>query len=201
MEKRESDIAAALATCDPSVLISLFIRHMPPPTQPAVLDDAQGHQLNEWVAEYVLGWRWLLSPWSRNRRRYLAPPSDHKFGTPAREDEPAIPHDPIRFAWTIDMGHAWPVIETVRSWPVERRLRFLSALAMQYGGPDHPLEWLAFNCREPAIAVCRAALIASINAQRGASDDRPTSPVRSASNDDDHDVAARQESRRRETPT
>jgi len=75
----------------------------------------------------------------------------------------------MRFAWTIDMGHAWPVIEMVRLWPSERRLRFLSGLAMQHGGPEHPLEWLAFGCREPAVAVCRAALIASIDTQRGAS--------------------------------
>jgi hypothetical protein len=146
------------------------------PTPAAVLDDGQRHELNAWVAEHVLGWRWLISPWSKTRKRYLAPPSDHTFGTPAQGNEPALPHDPIRFAWTLDMGHAWPVIETVRSWPTERRLRFLSALAMQYGGPDHPLEWLAFQCREPAIAVCRAALIAGIDTQRGVRDERSSAP-------------------------
>jgi hypothetical protein len=138
------------------------------PSTSAVLDDTERHQLDEWVAQFVLGWRWLISPWSKNHRRYLAPPSDHEFGTPALGTEPAVPLDPIRFAWTRDMGHAWPVIEAVGKWPPEQQLRFLSGLAMQYGGgPEHPLEWLAFSCREPALAVCRAALIASIEVPRG----------------------------------
>ncbi len=135
------------------------------PTTAAILDDARKHELDAWVAEHVLGYRWLISPWSKSRKRYLAPPSDHKFGTPARGDEPALLHDHTRFTWTRDMGHAWEVIEAVRAWPPEGQMRFLTGLAMQHNGSEHPLEWLAFVCPEPALALCRAALIASLETQ------------------------------------
>ena len=135
------------------------------PTVADILDERHTHVLDEWVAEYVLGYRWDIYPWSHgnNRKGYLARPGDQVPGAQlARGDEPTVPHNPHEFQWTRSMGHAWEVIEAVRKWPEERRLRFLSALTMQNESSDHPLAWLAFNSRFPAQALCRAALIASV---------------------------------------
>lgn len=151
-------------------------------TSTEILDDSKRHVLNTWVAEYVLGWRWLVDPWSKSLRRYLAPPSDHKFGTPAKGDEPARHEDSPNYMWTHDIGHAWPVVEAVRRWPPTRQLQFLSGLAMQHDGSDDPLAWLIFVCREPALAICRAALLASIDASRGHSSASP--PTRHARSSD-----------------
>src|ERR1043166_2073345 len=137
---------------------------MPRPTVAAILDGEHDHLLNEWVAEYVLGFRWLIDPWSKSKtpKRYLAPPSDHMGGVPARGDEPTVVHDKHRFIWSDSIGHAWAVIDAVRRWPEERQIRFMSALTMQHDGSEHPLVWLTLRCPLPARAVCRAALIASM---------------------------------------
>jgi hypothetical protein len=122
-------------------------------------------QLDEWVAEYVLGYRWLIYPWSHGkvRKRYLACPGDQGTGAQlARGDEPALPLDPHAFQWSRNMAHGWEVIEAVRKWPEQRQMRFLSALTMQNESSDHPLAWLTFSARCPAQALCRAALIASV---------------------------------------
>src|SRR4029077_16563476 len=103
-------------------------------TPTEILDDSKRHVLNTWVAEYVLGWRWLVDPWSKSLRRSLAPPSDHTFGTPATGDEPVRPGDAPSYMWIHDIGHAWPVVEAVRRGPPPRQLRFLSGLAMQHHG-------------------------------------------------------------------
>jgi hypothetical protein len=137
------------------------------PTVADILDERHTHALDAWVAEYVLGYRWQIYPWShgKNRKRYLAGPGDQVPGAQlARGDEPQVGTEHYRttFLWTHDIGHAWQVIEAVRKWPEERQLRFLSALTMQNEGSAHPLAWLAFSARFPAVALCRAALVASV---------------------------------------
>jgi hypothetical protein len=130
-----------------------------------ILDEHCSHMLDEWVAEHVLGYRWLIFPWSptNNRKRYLACPGDQHAGSEAaRGDEPPVPHDPHTFQWSRNMSHGWEVVEAVRRWPTERQLRFLSGLTMQNESSDHPLAWLAFRSPFPARALCRAALIASL---------------------------------------
>jgi hypothetical protein len=132
------------------------------PTVVQVLNEASAVQLDYWVAEYVLGYRCLLYPWSRSKR-YLASPGDQElFKQPARGDEPVIDSMALRLQWSHDMGHAWEVIESVRKWPEGRQMRFLSAITMQNETSLHPLAWLAFVAKAPATALCKAAVIASV---------------------------------------
>ena len=138
------------------------------PTPAEILDDANKHHLNSWVAEYVMGYRWQIYPWSKGKRpqRHLACPGDQSsLGAQlARGDEPEVDAGAYRYhyLWTNDIGHAWAVIEAVKKWTEERQLRFLSALTMQNESSQHPLAWLTFSCDTPAVALCRAAVIASV---------------------------------------
>jgi hypothetical protein len=140
---------------------------MATPTPADILSDQNLHALDYWVAEHVLGWRWFRDPRTKVPRRYLGDPTKEGLVSPARGDEPLVPRDPYRFRWSLDLGKAWAVLARVKEWPPDRRLRFLSGLAMQHDGSEDPLEWLVFGCTDPARAICRAALLASLDGRAG----------------------------------
>ncbi len=136
-------------------------------TRTEILDDGRRHALDPWIAEHVLGWRWMLEPRSGHKKRFLAPPGDYIFAKPATGGEPVDRDiDRSRARWTEDMSHAWEVVEAVRKWPADARQRFVIAVAFQ-SPPGTTMAdataWLLFGAENAPLVICRAALLAVLD--------------------------------------
>ena len=130
-------------------------------TREQVLAEPAGFRLDEWVAEYVMGWK-RGNP-KRGEHAWKAPTADPRYG--GYREVPNCPR------YSADIGAAWDVVDAMYRRLSGRidltRLRH-DLWVVTIGGLGSPPAWgeVKATADTAPLAVCRAALLTTLSEER-----------------------------------
>ena len=141
--------------------------------------EASEEQLRIWVAEKVMGWRWLLPPGADCA--VLLPPSfDNPHWKPAPNGIVACDDYQETMAryggtWPTDITAAWQVVERMMTWNArwlaDNDLCNDQSIMWSFRTGDRPLHYQWYSAEAPKgqapIAICKAALLAVMGINGG----------------------------------
>ena len=135
--------------------------------------EASEEQLRIWVAEKVMGWRWLLPP-GVDCAALLPPSFDNPYWKPAPNGIVACDdyqETMARFGgtWSTNITAAWQVVEKVHEMYGAGCGPGISINCLASGGVEctiygHSGHWRVFSEKSAPEAVCKAALLAVMEA-------------------------------------